>query len=175
MYFKPAHSRSLQTSAAFWPKVAEHDVTKTPFSLKKKNLNRFSRHSDGRRQIDVGEGTESFVSISAAVFELSRKSGRGGGQNVSPQRDAGLWSNYSLHLPSQRKYTFSALQYDHRGYRAQDLQEYFDLSPVTIAHPSHPVNLRWPLTIRVVPSFLIVFGLSLVILNGVCIRTRLYQ
>ena len=26
------HSRSLQTFAAFWPKIAEHDVTKTPFS-----------------------------------------------------------------------------------------------------------------------------------------------
>ena len=28
--------------------------------------------------------TESFASISAAVFELSRKSGRGGGQNLPP-------------------------------------------------------------------------------------------
>ena len=28
--------------------------------------------------MDAAEGTESFASISAAVFELSRKSGRGG-------------------------------------------------------------------------------------------------
>ena len=56
-----------------------------------------------------------------------------------------------------------------------DLQEYLDLSPVTIAHPSHPVNLRWPIAIQVVPSFVIIFELRLVILNGVCIRTRLYQ
>ena len=32
--------------------------------------------------IDAGEGTENLVSISAAVFELSRKSGRGG--NLPP-------------------------------------------------------------------------------------------
>ena len=38
-------------------------------------------------QIDAGEGTESFVCISAAVFELSRKSGRGG---ISPPPLAGL-------------------------------------------------------------------------------------
>ena len=32
--FKPVHSRSLQTFAAFWPKMAEHDVTRTTFSQK---------------------------------------------------------------------------------------------------------------------------------------------
>ena len=44
----------------------------------------------GRRQIDAAEGTESFASIPAAVFELSIKSGKG--QNSPrpppPQRGA---------------------------------------------------------------------------------------
>ena len=39
-YFQRAHSRSLQTFAAFRPKIAEHDVTKISFS--QKFLNGFS-------------------------------------------------------------------------------------------------------------------------------------
>ena len=34
--------------------------------------------------MDAGEGTESFVSISAAIFELSRKSGRGEAAESAP-------------------------------------------------------------------------------------------
>ena len=43
---------------------------------------------DGRRQIDEGEGTEGFESISAAVFELSRISGKGAESTPPPQRGA---------------------------------------------------------------------------------------
>ena len=32
-YFKPVHSSSIQEFAPFWPKIAKHDVTKTPFSF----------------------------------------------------------------------------------------------------------------------------------------------
>ena len=34
LHFKSVHSRNLQTFADSWPKIAEHDVTKTPFSQK---------------------------------------------------------------------------------------------------------------------------------------------
>ena len=40
-------------------------------------LTDFSKNFGGRRQIDAGEGTKRFASISAAVFEASRKSGMG--------------------------------------------------------------------------------------------------
>ena len=60
--------------------MAKHDVTKTQFS--QKILDGFFGNFGGRRQIDAGEGTESFASISAAVFELSRTAGRGGGNSA---------------------------------------------------------------------------------------------
>ena len=86
-YFKIEHSSSLQRFAVFWPKMAKHDVNKSHFP--KKILDGFFWNFGGRRQIDAGEGTESFASISAAVFELSRKSGRGGG-NICPPAGRGL-------------------------------------------------------------------------------------
>ena len=46
--------------------MAKHDVNKMPFS--KKKIDGFVWNVDGRRQIDAGEGTESFALISAAVF-----------------------------------------------------------------------------------------------------------
>ena len=54
----------------------------------KKNLNGFFWYFGGRRQIDAGE---SFASISAAVFELSRKSGRGGGRICPPSLPSARW------------------------------------------------------------------------------------
>ena len=63
--------------------MAKHDVTKTPFSLK--NLDGYLWNFGDRRQIDAGEGTKSFAPISAAVFELSRKSSRGGGRICLPR------------------------------------------------------------------------------------------
>ena len=87
-YFKTQHSSSLQTFAVFLPKIAKHDVTKTPFSHK--FLDGFFSNIGARRQIDAEEGTESFVSISAAVFELSRKSGRGGDIRTPPPAGRGL-------------------------------------------------------------------------------------
>ena len=54
----------------------EDDVTKTSFS--QKLLNGFFRNFGRRRQIEAGEGTESFASVSADVFDISRKVGRGG-------------------------------------------------------------------------------------------------
>ena len=75
LIFKTELSSSFQIFAVFLTKMAKHDVTKTPFS---QNSRRIFRNFGGRRQFDAGEGTESFASISAAVFELSRKSGRGG-------------------------------------------------------------------------------------------------
>ena len=74
-YFKTVHSSSRQTFAVFSPKMAKHDVTKTPFSQKK--YRRIFVKFNGRRQINADEGTECFASISAAVFVLLRKSGRG--------------------------------------------------------------------------------------------------
>ena len=50
----------------FLPKMAKHDVTKTQFS--QKFLDRIFWAFGGRRQIDAGEGTKSFASISAAGF-----------------------------------------------------------------------------------------------------------
>ena len=67
--------------------MAKHDVTKTQFS--QKFLGWFFWNFSGGRQIDAGEGTERFVSISVAVFELSRKSGMEGNISPAPQRDAG--------------------------------------------------------------------------------------
>ena len=58
----------------FLPKIADQDVTKTVFS---KISQRISLKFGGRHQIDAGEGTESLASMSAAVFDLSRKVGRG--------------------------------------------------------------------------------------------------
>ena len=55
--------------------MAKHDVTKTPFS--QKFLRGFFQNFGRKRQIDAGEGTVSFTSISVAVFELTRKPGRG--------------------------------------------------------------------------------------------------
>ena len=55
-------------------------------SLKCHFIENFSTDSlkfDGRRQINAGEGTESFSFISTAVFELSIKFGRGR-QNSPP-------------------------------------------------------------------------------------------
>ena len=42
------------------------------------------------RQIDAGEGTESFASVSAADSELSRKSGRGAILPPPPPAGSGL-------------------------------------------------------------------------------------
>ena len=67
--------------------MAKYDVIITPFS--QTFLDGFFWNFSGRRQIDDGEGTESFASIPDAVFELSRKSGRGGG-NMSPPAGRGL-------------------------------------------------------------------------------------
>ena len=60
--------------------MAKHDVTKTQFS--KEVLDTFSVNFDGRRRVDVEEDTESFATIYAAVFELSRQFG--GRQNLPP-------------------------------------------------------------------------------------------
>ena len=61
--------------------MAKYGVTKTPFP--QKFLDGFLWNFGGRRQIDAEEGTESFASISGAVFELPRKSaGEGGGVRI---------------------------------------------------------------------------------------------
>ena len=65
--------------------MAKHDVTNTPFF--RIILDGVFWNFGGRRQIDGGEGTESFALITAAVFELSRKSGRVGG-NICPPSGA---------------------------------------------------------------------------------------
>ena len=61
-----------------------------------KNLFTFFWNSDSRRQIDEGEVTESFVWISAAVFQLAGKSGKG--QNL-PSPPAGRRLNYGQIIP----------------------------------------------------------------------------
>ena len=58
-----------------------------PFSHK--FIDRFFLKVDGRRQIDAEKGTEIFAPISAVVFELSRKSGRGGRIRPPPLPPAG--------------------------------------------------------------------------------------
>ena len=65
--------------------MAKHDVTKTSFS--QKFIDGFFKNFDGDCQIDAGEDTESFTLISAAVLELSRKSGMGGG-DIRPRSGA---------------------------------------------------------------------------------------
>ena len=55
--------------------MLEHDVIKTSFS--QEFLAGVFWTFGGRRQIDAGEGTKSFESIYVAVFELSRKTGKG--------------------------------------------------------------------------------------------------
>ena len=50
------------------------------------------------RQIGAREGTESFVSISAAVFELSRKSGRGGAESAPPPLLRGAGERKTVYL-----------------------------------------------------------------------------
>ena len=54
--------------------MAKHDAAKTPFL--QTFLNGLFLNFDGRRQIDAGEGTVGFAPMSAAIFELSRKTGR---------------------------------------------------------------------------------------------------
>ena len=67
----------------FFTRVAKHDATKTPFSILKK-IDEFLGNFGGRRQIDAesGERSDSFASMSAAVSELSRISGRGGAESA---------------------------------------------------------------------------------------------
>ena len=55
----------------FLPKMWKHAVTKTPFS--QKFLVVFFWNFDGRRQVDAGEGTKSFASISVAVLQEVRE------------------------------------------------------------------------------------------------------
>ena len=68
--------------------MAKHDVIKTSFS--QKPIYGFFQSFGGRRQIDVGQGNVSFASISAAVFEQSRKSSRGGAIFAPPAAGRGL-------------------------------------------------------------------------------------
>ena len=75
--------------------MMKHDVTKTPFSHK--FIDGFFWSFGGRRHIDAGEGIESFASISAAVIELSRKSGREG-RNSPPPPPSGASVNGLLEL-----------------------------------------------------------------------------
>ena len=66
----------------FLPKMAKHDVIKTPFS--QKIINGFFLNFGGGRQINVKAAvTESFTSISATVYELS-KNPAGGGRICPP-------------------------------------------------------------------------------------------
>ena len=57
-HLKPVHSKSLQNFATFWPKMAEHHVTKHHFlkHFSADSVENFSR----RRQIDTGYGTDLF-------------------------------------------------------------------------------------------------------------------
>ena len=80
-HFKIVDSLWLQTFTAFWPKIANHDVSKTSFHKKKSQL--FFWNFAGRLKLML-ERVLSFMSISAVVFELSRKSGRGGGAGSAP-------------------------------------------------------------------------------------------
>ena len=69
----------FQTFAVFRPQMAKYDAAKKNL---KKTFVWFFLSLDGRRQIGDKEGTESFMSISTGIFELSRKSGRG--QKIAP-------------------------------------------------------------------------------------------
>ena len=68
----------------FLPKIAKHDVTKVQFS--QKFIDGFFWNLCGRCQIDAGEGTESFASISAAVFFFSCRENPAGGRHCPPPR-----------------------------------------------------------------------------------------
>ena len=96
-YFKRVHSRSLQTFATFWPKISEHDVTKTPFSKKKKiSTILFSENL----VVDVILMLKKVLIVLFDIccrFELSRKSGRGRNLTPPPQRGAFVY----LDLPPQ--------------------------------------------------------------------------
>ena len=67
--------------------MAKHDITKTPFS--QKLLNGFFWNFGGRRQIDAGDGTESFASMSDAVLSY-RENPAGGGAYLPPPAGCSL-------------------------------------------------------------------------------------
>ena len=72
--------------------MATYDVTKTSFSQKK--IDGFFWNVDGRRQIDVGEGTVSFASFSALF--LSYRENPAGGNIPPPPAGRGLisWTKF---------------------------------------------------------------------------------
>ena len=60
----------------FWPESTKHDVTLTSLAA----ILSYSQcvPFDTMRKIDVQEGTESFATIDALVYEILRKNLRGG-------------------------------------------------------------------------------------------------
>ena len=83
--FKAEHSSSLQTFAFFTQNGETWRHQNAIFSKSYPRI--FFWNFGDRLQIDAEEGTERFASISAAVFKLWRKSGRGG-QNLPPPSGA---------------------------------------------------------------------------------------
>ena len=83
-YSKTKKNKNIQIFAVFDQKWRNMLSLNAIFSEKVGRI----KKNRGTRQIDAWEVTESFVSISDAVSELSRKSGtgRGGGQNLLPRR-----------------------------------------------------------------------------------------
>ena len=70
--------------------MAKRDVTKAPFS--QKSLDGFFWNFIGRHQIDAGEGTKRFKSISAAV--LSYRENPAGWGDIRPPPPAGRGLNH---------------------------------------------------------------------------------
>ena len=61
----------------FFDPIWQSMTSLKPLFPEKKILNGFFSNFGERRQVDAEKGTKSFALISAAFFELSRKSGRG--------------------------------------------------------------------------------------------------
>ena len=72
----------------FWPESTKHDVTLTSLAAILSYSQCFP--FDTMRKIDVQEGTESFATIDALVYEILRKNLRGGLKIAPPPPGRGL-------------------------------------------------------------------------------------
>ena len=75
---------AFKHSPLFDPKWRNMTSLKHYFLSQKSSRRIFFWNFARRRQIDAEWGTESLATISAVVFELSRKYGKGGGGNIYP-------------------------------------------------------------------------------------------
>ena len=76
LYLQTCMCYGVSANPYFWPESTKHDVTLTSLAAILSYSQCFP--FDTMRKIDVQEGTESFATIDALVYEILRKNLRGG-------------------------------------------------------------------------------------------------